>query len=524
MLEIQKYLKKSIIIYYRKCKQPFCERFYTFNHIREYYLVNGDEIEKQSAKKFTIKHTAAVANHTEQMTSRLKGLKREQLREVLKTNYVSNVRNESMLNTDLNLKQQGNLNNYRGTVVLDQVRKEALADQDDAVDDIEDLKQKMDKENETDAEITLHNLVIKRPFTIYSFSQTQLSVLKKLKKREKVLTGHVDSTGNIVRTPVGDYNKVLYTVAAVNIKNIDGKSALNFPFLELLSTLNTAFTIKMWLQYFKNEYEKYSMCEWPLFDHMISDFSRPILYAISEGWNNIKLIDYVNLIYDCYVSKNFNPLKSLTKIHLCYSHLLKNFSRTIKKHYCLKTDTEFVFIKIFNILRFILNESDLSKVKKAYFLLHQLCNETSAEYAENFIIDLSIETEMHSDNSSKIDSEYFEDPNRTEIESIYDLTGDKRSIYKESKFFKDFSLFEHVQRDTANITNTFYRPKFVEEILKVFIPYLPLFIELIPQDLDIVSAQPLHRTNAVIESLFGEIKMECERNSFQLGKTPLKAG
>lgn len=285
------------------------------------------------------------------MTSLLSGSNREKGRDALRTTYASKLRIEEMFKTDLEMKKFGNLKHYKGSSVLDQVRKEALAMQDEDMDDMMDLKKKIDKES-ISKHATLHNLMV-RPFCIYALSITQLNVLKKLKAEKIILTGHIDSTGKVVRTPKGVNGDVLYTIGATNIKNIDGKTALNFPFLEMLSTENTAFRIRSLLEFFKNECEKNSLSNWPLFNHMISDFSRPMLYAICEAWNNMKLIDYINLIYDCFKSNNFQPMNSLTKIHLCYSHLMKNFSRTIKKHYNQKNDSDVVVMRIFCIMRFL---------------------------------------------------------------------------------------------------------------------------------------------------------------------------
>lgn len=228
-----KITESKIYIYTRKCKQPKCERMYILQHKREYVKENGSEKESSKEKIFSIKYKGYMEHTIE-----------------IETQYVSDYRNKLMLETDLKLKNDGNLGNYKGTTVLDQVRKEVLQSQDDHPNDIEDLRIKIKRQSEEKQEVTLHNLMVS-PFTIYSISQDQLQVLKKLKSISNVLRASIDSSGNIVQTPQGIDGDVLYTAGVINILNKDGKCGFNYPFMEMLSTRNTAFDIKQFLDFLK---------------------------------------------------------------------------------------------------------------------------------------------------------------------------------------------------------------------------------------------------------------------------------
>lgn len=244
-----KITESKIYIYTRKCKQPKCERMYILQHKREYVKENGSEKESSKEKIFSIKYKGYM-EHTIEIATRLQGTNRVKAKEQLKTQYVSDYRNKLMLETDLKLKNDGNLGNYKGTTVLDQVRKEVLQSQDDHPNDIEDLRIKIKRQSEEKQEVILHNLMVS-PFTIYSISQDQLQVLKKLKSISNVLRASIDSSGNIVQTPQGIDGDVLYTAGVINILNKDGKCGFNYPFMEMLSTRNTAFDIKQFLDFLK---------------------------------------------------------------------------------------------------------------------------------------------------------------------------------------------------------------------------------------------------------------------------------
>lgn len=120
-----KITEKKVYIYSRKCKQPNCERLYVFQHEREYVNTNCKIEESSNEKLFTIKYKGHL-NHTTEIATRLQGKNREIARSVLKTKYVSCYRKKLMFETNLELKKKGNLGIYKGTQVLDQVRKEAL--------------------------------------------------------------------------------------------------------------------------------------------------------------------------------------------------------------------------------------------------------------------------------------------------------------------------------------------------------------------------------------------------------------
>ncbi len=90
-----------------------------------------------------------------------------------------------MYRTDLDLKAKGNANIFKSTQVLDQVRREAIAMQDMHTKDMDDQKLKMEKHEQDNAEIFVHNLSLK-PFSIFAVSTQQLKLFKKNQKKGRV--------------------------------------------------------------------------------------------------------------------------------------------------------------------------------------------------------------------------------------------------------------------------------------------------------------------------------------------------
>lgn len=216
----------------------------------------------------------------------------------------------------------------------------------------------------------------------------------------------------------------------------------------MLATKNNTTYIGMFLKFIKTECLNYGL-EWPVFKHMVTDYSRPILNAICDAFNNMTLIEYVNLIHKCINSNNNIQLKKVTEIHLCFSHLMKNISRVIKRHY--KDNNSFIYNKLFGIIRFIFEELDIDVIRKMWILLNRLCNEKSDELARIIIIDIDIEMQMHS--KTKRNDDNYENENVSDDSTDENLE-QECTLYNQSAFYKEFF-----------VSNTFFNPKFSNYLL-----------------------------------------------------------
>lgn len=255
---------------------------------------------------------------------------------------------------------------------------------------------------------------------------------------------------------------------------------MNFPFMEMISTSNTSFQFKIFLQFFKNEWEKFSMSSWPIFKYVITDFSRALLNAVSQGWNDMTLIDYINLSYDWVFEKRLSSLDSVIQIRLCYAHLLRNISRTIKKHF--HSSNNIIQHKLMNYFKFIMNESNYETIRNIWIPLNSLLNEKDAQIADVFLIDLAIITECHdvNINSSIQNDDENQNSNDFDIENFEECTNDKDPFYKKSKFYQDFSLLTYASTSSKEVSNTFFCPEFITEVLKFLFLFYPYGLTLCP--------------------------------------------
>lgn len=273
-------------------------------------------------KFIKIEYKGGEIKHDFELTAQLRRSEREKVRLELFSTNASELQKDLMLSTDVDLKNKGNLGDYKGLQVLDQVRKETLALQDTSKDDILDLFNFMGTDS------NLHYLMM-NPFTIFSISQKQMDVLQKLKKSAQKMIACIDATGKVVRRPRGVSNDILYYAGVINVNLFDERNGINFPFMEMITEKQNYFNIKIFLEFFKIEFQKYAgAANWPIFTDVVTDFSRALLNAISVGWNMMTTIAYINLTYEWMNDRLTSKKNELVKIHLCYSFML--FSHTEK--------------------------------------------------------------------------------------------------------------------------------------------------------------------------------------------------
>lgn len=110
-----KIIEKSIHIHTYKCRQLKCERIYKFTH-------DLNEVGKNES--FTITYKGENYSHTQLISPQLRRKKRMEIKEKLAKSYASDVQRCLMKEMDMDLKDKGNLNNYKGISVLNVARKE----------------------------------------------------------------------------------------------------------------------------------------------------------------------------------------------------------------------------------------------------------------------------------------------------------------------------------------------------------------------------------------------------------------
>lgn len=225
--------------------------------------------------------------------------------------------------------------------------------------------------------------------------------------------------------------------------------------------------------------------------------------------------------------KKFRKKSEFVKIHMCYSHLIKNFLRTIKKHY--NKDDEYVINKILIILKCIMNERSYINIKFCWQYLWKLCTHKNKLFVEKEILPKLNEIIKQTLFINNIDNneEYFDNSSLPNDDEVLCTLSDDKNIYTKSKFYLEFLTLSANERnlnddDCNSQKNIYFNPAFVNEVLKIFIPYLPLWTPIVeykvePQD-------PQHFTNATIESFFGEMKHQFSKKAVEIGQLPIKVG
>lgn len=165
------------------------------------------------------------------------------------------------------------------------------------------------------------------PFGVLMYSNAQLKLLKNLSLEDDDLKMFFDSTGGVARHA----KKRVYCYSGVcavkkNKDDIKEKARLQ-PIFEALNGEHDAHNIRLLLEDFKNDFEvKYQQANWPI-RYTVTDFNFALLNAICRAWNNMSLLEYINLTYkfanDIDYKKKLTEHGIVTFLQLCCGHFSK---------------------------------------------------------------------------------------------------------------------------------------------------------------------------------------------------------
>lgn len=104
----------------------------------------------------------------------------------------------------------------------------------------------------------------------------------------------------------------------------------------MMSSLHDIYAVKQWLEMYKFKFVQNQTRQnpWPILKYFVTDFSYAMLQAVCLAWNNMKIIDYVNHLFNCLNDKTDKTLLSdIVQIHLCCAHLMKKLKKDLKEHF-----------------------------------------------------------------------------------------------------------------------------------------------------------------------------------------------
>ena len=182
---------------------------------------------------------------------------------------------------------------------------------------------------------------------------------------------HFDASGSFLTRVKNQSLPLLYSIVVHDTKN---KNIL--PIAEFFTTAHDGNNIGSYLSKIKHILELNNLSVSPL---VVVDFSRPLINAILDVFNNSSIDEYLKWAYEFIVRKNhyiFGLMK--TKLFLCSTHILKNiikdYAKIEKKFKYSKTkkyNIKITFIQAFTLLQNSLSLNQFVKnLREIYFIFN----------------------------------------------------------------------------------------------------------------------------------------------------------
>ena len=352
------------------------------------------------------------------------------------------------------------------------------------------------------------------------FSEAGLKVYKKYAKSiGKTL--HIDATGGLIKPYRTDFvrdQKKEFLQYTILMKNpVDKKTP--FPLANMITDKHDATQGITWLIHVKQGLfqiglkQKNGNVLW-----IVIDFSWMLLHSSLLVFNGEYIERHIMVCYEIIEGKwDRKNILNRTYIIFCAAHIIKNFSEKLKelkvhpdiarfykkKLAMVQTSTDYQLIqeimrKIFILLK-ANNESNLTE---------QTTEELSAMYSTHMSEELSI---------------YEESEDLTEKpREFYGDTGPEKAMKQNSLFNKDFeAISQSVDKDIDKSGSNEKKPnkyrclKFYKYLRNTYLPLLPLWTGIMmrperyskdAKKVDLTSNIPTHKTNALVECHFKNIK------------------
>lgn len=447
-------------------------------------------------------------------------------------------RRQNIENASEELLELKNLQGVKSDGVIYTMRNDELRRNDLHTDDIKDLEMMMNGEE------GYIERVIRKPFAVYVFSKAQCSVIFKLASDspEKERVDHLDATGGVILHPFtldDDSKQIYYYACVVNVKIGSDPIGTLIPVFELVSECQEAVFLVDWVFAFKTFFRaRYPKLRSP-FQRIAVDKSYALIHAVLEGFNDMSLNEYLRMLYDVVSGKldvGSSFFKKLVKLHLCYTHLSKVFSKNILKAFNLKKhNAESRFLK--NILQYLAKCKEYEEMKRAFYHLATLfANEFHTEAVDQSYKVLNglmqTQNQQNRENDTKKDKNETEDDDEDKENTIQSIEITD-TIYGNSPFYHDFNKLlqercksslmsagdrQKLIKSKAN-KNALFNTKFSQTFLKNYLSIVPMWSGLVITDPTIIFYHNQH-----VESNFRISKESFRRKPVQLGKLPTKCG
>lgn len=248
--------------------------------------------------------------------------------------------------------------------------------------------------------------------------------------------------------------------------------------------------------------------KWSIFGGIVTDFSFANLHAASRAFNNMSLLQYLEMCYSIIGGKQTKNEEFVT-IHLCCSHFIKIVAKDVDVT-SKNLEQKSLFKDIIAASIVILNFAEMEQWFMHFsFILACPYNNDETKIAYKSLISLIFNKSV-----TQTDIKY-EDGVSNKNEDNEEPTF--HSMYSSSRFYKHFkSILEHRfsrKFKETDCPNTWYNPEFLNLLLNKYFPYYPLWSGIM---LHLSGYQIDRISNSAIENHFGYLKNQLLKGEKRL--------
>lgn len=248
----------------------------------------------------------------------------------------SRVQAEQIKDKDEQELSAGNFTGITSKSALRKARCEEKSKNDKAADDFTDMLLRHNESN--------YIMHVASPFTVQAMSKGQACLLA----HAQVNDLYFDATGSVIRKQPNQKRVLYYT-------GVIGTEFGTIPLFEMATAVHTTASIKNFLTNVRSFISK-EIGHWPVVKTITTDFSLAILNAFSLSWNDVDLIDYVNICFD-------GEHEKMIYLQLCAAHVIKmvkvKTSKCYKdwstKNFILRAITTLITVQSFELFAHLLN-------------------------------------------------------------------------------------------------------------------------------------------------------------------------
>lgn len=451
------------------------------------FVIDFDSIITVYASSLEITHPKTAKKH------QLRGVRRLLAKQHIKYLRPTNWRDKLLIKQSKHLKALGN---DQGVVSKDAARRikfEQVRSIDrDADSHIDICKMYLDKNWRT------YIQKVALPQEIYLISKRPIEILQAknfalLKLSHNTL--FFDATGSIMRKYEPESKRVFLYSLVAHLDAGPKKRGTLLPVAEGFLCSHYANCVARFLMSLET-FCAANKLKWPICKRVCTDWSTVLINAILKAWNCVTLEGYID---QCFYLCKKNEYPKFIVIQLCCAHFIRIVEKDIK---AFQKDEEIASFYKLQVWKAI----NISKIDDFFIWLR--C----------FLVVLLSPTEtddvIYSIDNLKnfVDGEPYKN---WEEEHMSVATSVFPSTYKNSPFFYEGSkLFQEVKSEvkSATKTNSFYSEEFANVILKKYVPYTPLWTNIVGVFVDNINTRI---SNSPVEGYFNikkNITLDGRRN------------